>query len=103
MLLFNLIFFLFKLKTLKFWILFLKNMQQNGIFGCLTIHRNKKTWKYLMLFLNNNFFPKSQKGNEIWTFLKMSRNWKPKIVLKMGQKCDCDDYDHLYFFCEKNL
>jgi hypothetical protein len=54
-----------------------------------------------MLFLSNNFFPKSQKGNEIWTFLKMSRNWKPKIVLKMGQKCDCDGDDHLYFICVK--
>ena len=58
---------------------------------------------YSMFFLSNNFFPKSQKGNEIWTFLKMSRNWKPKIVLKMGQKCDCDEDAHNYFFCEKNL
>ena len=45
--------------------------------------------KYV-IFLNNNFFPKSQKGNGIWTFLKMSKNEKPKIVLKMGKKHACD-------------
>jgi hypothetical protein len=26
--------------------------------------------------------PKSKKGNEIWTFLKMSKNENPKKVLK---------------------
>jgi len=35
------------------------------------------------LFYGNTFFLKSQKGNEIWTFLKMSRNENPKKVLKM--------------------
>jgi hypothetical protein len=58
--------------------------------------------KYV-IFLNNNFFPKSQKGNEIWTFLKMSKNENLKRVLKMGQKHDCDGDDHHYFFCEKNV
>jgi hypothetical protein len=30
------------------------------------------------------FVPKSKKGNEIWTFLKMSKNEIPKKVLKIG-------------------
>ena len=33
-------------------------------------------------FYGNNFFLKSQKGNEIWTFLRMSRNEKPEKVSK---------------------
>jgi len=41
------------------------------------------------LFLENSelfYFsvPKSKKGNEIWTFLKMSKNEKPKKVLKIS-------------------
>jgi hypothetical protein len=38
-------------------------------------------------FLNSEVFyfsvPKSKKGNEIWTFLKMSKNENPKKVLKI--------------------
>jgi hypothetical protein len=36
------------------------------------------------ILFNNNFFLKSQKGNGIWTFLKMSKNENPKKVLKMA-------------------
>ena len=56
-----------------------------------------------MLFLNNNFFPKSQKENEKWTFLKMSKNGNPKKVLKMTHFCDFDGNSHNYFFCEKKM
>jgi hypothetical protein len=34
------------------------------------------------IFYGNNFFLKSQKGNEIWTFLRMSRIENPKKVSK---------------------
>ena len=65
-------------------------MVTNHILRVVTIYRHKnsriKTW----YFLNNNFFPKSQKENGFWTFLKMSIFWKPKKVSKMGQKHDCD-------------
>jgi hypothetical protein len=33
-------------------------------------------------FESYNFFPKSKKGIEKWTFLKMSKNENPKKVLK---------------------
>jgi len=33
--------------------------------------------------LSNNFFLKSRRGFENWTFLKMSKNGNPKKVLKM--------------------
>jgi len=39
---------------------------------------------FLGILFNNNFFPKSQKGNGFWTFLKMSKNENPKKVLKMA-------------------
>ena len=48
-------------------------------------------------------FLKSQKGNEIWTFLEMSKTWKPKIVLKKGQKVDFDGDGHKLFLQKKYL
>jgi hypothetical protein len=78
-------------------------MVTNHILRFVTIYRHKNSRIKSWYFLSNNFFPKSQKGNGFWTFLKMSKNGNPKKVLKMGQKCDCDEDDHRYFFCEKNL
>ena len=48
--------------------------------------------KYLTNTLNCNFsVPKSKKGNENWTFLKMSKNEKPKKFWKsVLQKVICD-------------
>ncbi len=36
------------------------------------------------IFLSNKKKLKSKKGNEKWTFLKMSKNENPKRVLKNG-------------------
>ena len=47
-------------------------------------------------FCNHNFFPKSQKGNEIWTFLKMSKNENPKKVLKMTHFSLFDHTGHIF-------
>jgi hypothetical protein len=44
-----------------------------------------------------NFFPKSKKGNEKWTFLKMSKNENPKIVLKKGSFSEASDHNALIF------
>ena len=41
-------------------------------------------------FYGNNFFLKSQKGNEIWTFLKMSKIGGPKSSLKTHKKSRFD-------------
>ena len=49
-------------------------------------------------FYGNNFFLKSQKGNEIWTFLKMSKIGGPKSSLKTHKKSRLDHNGHTYFF-----
>ena len=71
---------------------------------------NKNAEFFFKLFLNIYYFekfdsivkkvdsevfyfsvPKSKKGNEIWTFLKMSKNENPKKVLKNSfEKVTCD-------------
>jgi len=78
-------------------------MVTNHNFSVVTIYHHKNSSWNSWYFLSNNFFPKSQKGNGFWTFLKMSIFWKPRKVSKIGQKCDCDDNSHNYFFCEKFL
>jgi hypothetical protein len=37
-----------------------------------------------LISISYYFFRKSKKGNEKWTFLKMSKNENPKRVLKRG-------------------
>jgi hypothetical protein len=55
------------------------------------------------IFESCKIFLKSQKGNEKWTFLKMSKNEKPKKVLKIGVFFSFDHNNHNYFFCKKIL
>jgi len=44
-----------------------------------------------LIYILYYFFPKSQKGNEKWTFLKMSKIENPKKVLKRDlQKWVCE-------------
>ena len=47
---------------------------------------------FIPIFISNNFFPKSQKGNGFWTFLKMSKNEKPKKVSKTTHFSLLDHY-----------
>ena len=55
------------------------------------------------IFCGNNFFPKSQKGNEIWTFLKMSKNENPKKVLKTPHFFTFSPYRSQLFFLYENF
>ena len=50
-----------------------------------------------MHFLSNNYFFKSQRGFENWTFLKMSKNENPKIVLKKGSFSETSEHNALNF------
>jgi hypothetical protein len=59
-------------------------MLQNGVFNVVTILHHKNTMYISSIFLSNKEKLKSKKGNGFWTFLKMSKNEKPKIVLKMA-------------------
>jgi hypothetical protein len=44
-----------------------------------------------LISILNYFVPKSKKGNEKWTFLKMSKIENPKKVLKQScQKWGCE-------------
>ncbi len=49
------------------------------------------------------FFPKSQKENEKWTFLKMSKIRNPNKVLKIAVFSRCDHNRHNYFFELKKM
>ena len=44
---------------------------------------NKNNSIYSSIFLSHKKKLKSKKGNENWTFLRMSKNENPKRVLKM--------------------
>jgi hypothetical protein len=59
-------------------------MLQIGLFNVVTIYHHKNTMYISSIFLSNKEKLKSQKGNGFWTFLKMSKNENPKIVLKMA-------------------
>jgi len=74
-------------------------MVSKGISSVVTIYRHKNMQIYSTLFLSNDFFPKSKKGNEIWTFLRMSKNENPKKVLKMHHFSLLDHNGLNYFFC----
>ena len=78
-------------------------MVSNGFSSVVTIYRYKKMQIYSLIFLSNNFFPKSKKGNEIWTFLRMSKIKNPKKVLKTTHFSLLDHNGHNYFFCLKFL
>jgi hypothetical protein len=55
------------------------------------------------LFQSNKKFPKSKKGNENWTFLKMSNFGNPKKVSKNTVFSHCDQDALNYFFCMKKM
>jgi hypothetical protein len=78
-------------------------MVSNGFSSVVTIYRYKKMQIYSLIFLSNNFFPKSKKGNEIWTFLRMSKIGNPKKVLKTHHFSLLHHNGHNYFFCLKFL
>jgi hypothetical protein len=47
-----------------------------------------------LIYILYYFVPKSKKGNEKWTFLKMSENENPRKVLKQScQKWGCEHND----------
>jgi hypothetical protein len=49
------------------------------------------------LFLSHKGENKSPRGFEKWTFLKMSKNEKPKIVLKKGSFSEVSEHNALNF------
>ena len=58
---------------------------------------------FLQSYKSFKIFPKSKKGNEKWTFLKMSKFWNPKKVSKNTVFSRCDQYALNYFFWVKKM
>ena len=53
---------------------------------------------YMLLLKSYNIFPKSKKGNQKWTFLKMSNFGNPNKVSKNTVFSRCDQERHNYIF-----